>query len=123
MHWLKHDSLVMGLWIEVVLLFVMDWLLQVHLFVAEWVRPVVLCRCHNVNKVHFVNIPFPMFTLVSLVLCCRNVVMVRDPMVLRFMLLFWSHSLWVHPPVLIEVMRWMFIVTITMSFEMTVLSS
>ena len=58
----------------------------------------MLLRLNNVNKVDFSYIPFIWVSSLNiLMLSFWDVMMVRNPVVFRFVLLFWSLSLWIQP--------------------------
>ena len=123
MDWLRKDSFMVSVWIDEIVSLVVNWFLQVHLFSMCWIRPVVLLRCDNIDKLDFLNIPH-VWVLVSLVIGLWDVVVIRDPMVLRFVLVFYSLCCWVNPQVLIEVMDcWLVVLNVSWNMQIMMLGS
>ena len=69
---------------------------------------------------HIRHVP-NIWMLVSLVISLWDVVVVRDPVVLRGVLFFWGLSHWVNPHVLVEMVNcWLEVVFLNMSWDMHV---
>ena len=114
--WLGEDCFVVSFRVDVILGLVVNRLLQVHLFSVDRIRPVVLLGCDNIDEMEFLHIP-DVWVLVSLVVSLWDVVVVRNPVVLRCVLSLCSRCCWVNPQVLIEVMGFRLVV-FNMSWNM-----
>ena len=105
MNWLRKNSLMVSIWVVEGFMLVVHWLLKVEfLFMVVIGNVVMLDWRHDVNEMEFSSIP-NIWVLVSLVLSLWDVVMVRDPVVLRGVLFFWGLGHWVNPHVLIEMVH------------------
>ena len=49
-YWLGQDSLMMSVWIDIAVSFVVEWVLEVHLLLVDRVRVVVLRRCDDIDQ-------------------------------------------------------------------------
>ena len=74
---LGQDSLMVSVWIDIAVSFVVEWVLEVHLFLVDWVRVVVLRWCDDIDQAKTVDSPLiRVALLVVLVLSLWDVVMV-----------------------------------------------
>ena len=72
---LNHNSRMMGFWVDKCFLFIVNWFLKVHLSTVNWIRPIVLNRSYDINKMDFGDIPW-FWVLKEFMLGFRHVVMV-----------------------------------------------
>ena len=49
-YWLGQDSLMVSVWIDIAISFVVEWVLEVHLFLVDRVRVVVLRWCDDIDQ-------------------------------------------------------------------------
>lgn len=49
-YWLGQDSLMVSVWIDIAVSFVVEWVLEVHLFLVDRVRVVVLRWCDDIDQ-------------------------------------------------------------------------
>ena len=76
-YWLGQDSLMVSVWIDIAISFVVEWVLEVHLFLVDRVRVVVLRWCDDIDQAQTVDSPLiRVDLLVVLVLGLWDVVMV-----------------------------------------------
>ena len=82
-----------------------------HLLVTDWVTIIVLHWLDDINKMNLGTTPV-MIMLFMLMMSFWDIVMFRDPVIIRFVLFLWSLSHWILPVVLIKVMIWLFFITV-----------
>jgi len=105
MNWLRKNSLVVSIWVVEGFMLVVHWLLKVEfIFMMGTWNVVMLDWRDDINEMEFSSIP-NIWVLVSLVISLWDIVMVRDPVVLRGVLFFWGLGHWVNPHVLIEMVN------------------
>jgi len=105
MNWLRKDSLMVSIWVVEGFMLVVHWLLEMEFLIMVVIGNVVMLNWrYDVDEMEFSSIP-NIWVLVSLVLSLWDVVMVRDPVVLRGVLFFWGLGHWVNPHVFIEMMH------------------
>ena len=105
MNWLRKDSLMVSIWVVESFMLIVHWLLEMEFLIMVVIRNVVMLNWrYDIDEMEFSSVP-NIWVLVSLVLSLWDVVMVRDPVVLRGVLFFWGLGHWVNPHVFIEMVH------------------
>ena len=101
---LNEHGLVLCFRIDVKISLIVHWLDKMHLLMTDGVRVVVLHWLYDINEVDLRT--FPVLSLTSFVLSLWNVMMIRSPVVLGRMFLFWTLGCRVDPEMFVKMMGW-----------------